>query len=98
MQLSQKRKLFSQLFFEFSKFRFNFEYFLKKDDPHSWCIFELAESEKGQLDKCLKSPVSEHPSISNMVNELKHCWNLNGSTFTIFFDPCEGNSVGKILS
>ena len=25
------------------------------------------------LDKCLKSPVSEDPWKSNMVNETKHC-------------------------
>ena len=30
MQLSQKRKIFSQFFFAFSKFRFNFEHFQKK--------------------------------------------------------------------
>ena len=35
MQLSQKQKKFSQLFCPFSKFRFNFEHFPKKDDPHS---------------------------------------------------------------
>ena len=35
MQLSQKRKIFSKLFFAFSKLRFNFEHFQKKDDPHS---------------------------------------------------------------
>ena len=32
MQLSQKRKIFSEFFFTFSKFRFNLEYFRKKDD------------------------------------------------------------------
>ena len=46
MQLSQKRKIFSQFFFAFSKFRFNFEHFQKKDDAHSCCIFELSDSEK----------------------------------------------------
>ena len=35
MQLSQKRKNVFQLFFAFSKFRFNFDNFEKKDDPHS---------------------------------------------------------------
>ena len=39
MQLSQKRKTFSEFFFffffAFSKFRFNFEHFQKKDDPQS---------------------------------------------------------------
>ena len=52
MQLSQKRKSFSQFFFffffffAFSKFRFNFEYFQENDDPHSGCMFELKDSEK----------------------------------------------------
>ena len=35
MQLSQKRKMFSEYFSTFSKFRFNFEHFQKKYDPHS---------------------------------------------------------------
>ena len=35
MQLSQNRKTFLNIFFAFRKFRFNFEYFQKKDDPHS---------------------------------------------------------------
>ena len=29
--------------------------------------------QKTWLDNCLKSPVSEDPSTSNMVNETKHC-------------------------
>ena len=46
MQLSQKRKSFCELFFAFSKFRFYFEHFQRKVDPHSWCIFGLTDSEK----------------------------------------------------
>ena len=46
MQLSKKRKMFSGLFFGFSKFRFNFEHFKKQEDPDSRYIFELADSEK----------------------------------------------------
>ena len=42
-------------------------------------------------DKYLKSLDSEDPSTSNMGNGLKHYWNLNDSTFTIFIDPCEEN-------
>ena len=52
---------------------------------------------KTWLDKCLKSPASEDASRSNMVNGAKHCWNLNGSTFTLFVGHCESNSVGKSL-
>ena len=35
MELSQKRKIFWKVFFAFLKFRFNFENFQKKYDPHS---------------------------------------------------------------
>ena len=31
---------------------------------------------KRWLDQCLKSPVSEDPTKSNMVNTPKHCSNL----------------------
>ena len=30
-----------------------------------------------------------------MVNGQKHCRNLNGSTFTIFVDHCEGGGLAK---
>ena len=46
MQLTQKRKILSELFFAFCKFRFYFEHFQKRDDPNSWCIFELRDSKK----------------------------------------------------
>ena len=44
-------------------------------------------------NKFLKSPVSEDPSTSNMVNEAKYCSKRKGNTFTIFIDHSEGNSV-----
>ena len=53
---------------------------------------------KTWLDKCLKSPVLEDPSTSDMVNGRKHCWSLNDNTFTIFIYPCERNAVGKTSS
>ena len=46
---------------------------------------------KPWLDECLKSPVSEEPSKSSMVNGSEHCLNLNHSPFNIFIDQCEGN-------
>ena len=49
------------------------------------------------LKKCLKNPVSEDPSTSNMVNGPKHCCNVEDGSFTIFIDHCEHNSVGKSL-
>ena len=46
---------------------------------------------KTWLDNCLERPISENLSTDNMVNGPKHCFNLNGSTFTIFIDHCEDN-------
>ena len=42
-----KKKVFlSFFFFEFSKFKFHFESFQKKNDAHTSYIFELTDSEK----------------------------------------------------
>ena len=46
--LFQKRKTFSQLFFEFSKSTLNFEHFQRKDQPPSRIIFQITVSEKGE--------------------------------------------------
>ena len=46
------------------------------------------------LEKCLKSPVSEDPLTSDMVNGPNRWCKLNDSTFTIFIDPCE-DSYGR---
>ena len=42
-----------------------------------------------------ESPVSEDAPKSNMVNGPNHCFNLNGSTVSIFSNLFEGNRVGK---
>ena len=45
MQLSQESKTFSLFFAAFSKSTLNFKYFEKKDDPHSFCISKITDSE-----------------------------------------------------
>ena len=45
MQLSQKRKTFSESFAAFSKSSLNFQHFDKKDDPHRFLISEITDSE-----------------------------------------------------
>ena len=84
MQLSRKQQKLSQFSFPFRKSRFNFEHSQKKRWPSSLMYFWTYGLRKMWLDKCLKSTFSEDPSKSNMVNEPKHCWNLNDSTFTIY--------------
>ena len=47
MQVSRKQKSFSDFFAAFLKSNLNSEPFQKKkDEPHSWCIFEITEPEK----------------------------------------------------
>ena len=50
------------------------------------------------LDKCLKSPLSDNPSTSNMLNGPKLCSKLNDRTFTMFIDSRDSNSGWKSLS
>ena len=45
MQLSQRRKTFSEFFAAFWKSGVNFECFEKKDDPDSFCISKITDSE-----------------------------------------------------
>ena len=98
IQLSHKRKIFSEFSFAFSKFRFNFKHFQNKRWP-SWLMYFWTYALRNTwLDKCLKSPVSEDHSRSNMVNGPKHSKNLGNCTFTIFIDHCEVNSIWKSLS
>ena len=46
VQLSEKQKKFSEFFAAFFKSILHFERFEKKDDPHSFCISEITDSEK----------------------------------------------------
>ena len=93
MQLSQKEKFLPDFLLAFSKLRCNFEHFQQKDEPHRSWTYRLRET---SWDKCLKSPVSEDPCRSNMVNVPKHYWDLNDNIFTKFIEHCEGNSVKKV--
>ena len=52
---------------------------------------------KTSLDQRLKTPFSEDPPKSNMVNAPKRCSNLKESLFTIFIDNWEGNCPTKSL-
>ena len=99
MQLSQKRKTFSTFFFFFCIFAIQIQFwtFSKKRWPSELMCSWTSGLRKTWLDKCLKSPVSEDPLRSNMINAPGHSWNLIESTFTIFSNHCEDNSVGKSL-
>ena len=97
IQLSQKQKTFSQFLCAFLKSLLNFKYFEKKMTPRDF-VFPKLRTPKTWSDKCLKSPLSDDPLTSNMVNVPKHCSNLHHSIFIIFIDHCQVNWVGKRLS
>ena len=53
--------------------------------------------EKAELLKWTEKLVSEHLLTVNMLKDPKHCLNLHGSIFSIFFDHSERESAQKIL-
>ena len=61
-------------------------------------VFRKLRSPKTWSDKCLKSPVSDDPLTSNMVNVQKRSWNQHHSIFSIFIDHRQVNWVPKSLS
>ena len=61
-------------------------------------VFPKLQTRKTKSYKRLKSPASEDPSTSSMVNLSKQCWNLHHSNFIMFSDYFQVNWVGKCLS
>ena len=49
------------------------------------------------LDKGLKSRVSEDNKTNNTANGLKHCCNLNGSTFAILLSALKVGALEKVF-
>ena len=47
MHFSQKHNIFSEFFSKFFKAALTFEKFQKEDHPHSLCISEITETERG---------------------------------------------------
>ena len=61
-------------------------------------VFSKLRTPKTLSDKRLKSPNSEDPSKSSMVNVSKKFLNLRHNTFIILIDHFLGNCVGRSLS
>ena len=97
MHLSQKQKLVLYFFAHFWNLQKILNIF-KKRSPSNPLHFRNYGLWKTLLDKCLKSPVSGALITGNVVNEPKHCVNLNDSTFTICIDHFQDDWVAKGLS
>ena len=99
LQLYKKRKIFSDFFLFFFFHFLNWDAFFnifKEKWPSQVNYFWIYGLGKTWLEKCLKSLVSDDPSTRKTGNSVIHCWNLSGSTFTIFIDHSEGYSLWKI--
>ena len=48
------------------------------------------------LDQCLKSPVSEDPTKSNMVNAPKHCSNLKDTSLPYLLITAQSIVLKKV--
>ena len=97
MLLSENEKMISEYFSAFPKSTSNLQYFEKKIWALEIICFWNYRLQKAGLLKCLKSPVSEHLWTVNMLKGPKHCINLHGSIFVIFFDHSERKSARKTL-
>ena len=96
MELYKKQNIFLIFFLDF----WNLQYILNILNNETTLIdflFPKLRPAKTLSEKCLKSPVSEDPSTSNMINMLKHCWNLNHCTFILLIDHWKFSLVGKSL-
>ena len=95
MHLSQKRKIFSEIFSVVFESSLNFQYF-QKTITLVIMYFRNYRPRNTCLGKCLKTPVWEDVSTGDMANSPKHWFNLNESAFTSSSDQCEGNGVAKV--
>ena len=94
MQISQKERFSQNFFLHFRNLDCIFNIF-KRKLTFIANVFPKWGNSEIWLDKYPKSTTSEHRCRSNMVNGVKHCWNLNGGTFIIFIDHSEDNWVRK---
>ena len=92
---SRKQKIFSGFFIAFLKCAWNLEHFQKKYEYSSLINYEIIDTEKTWLLKRLKGLASEHHSLMNVLTGSKHCWNLHGTTITLFSCQLEVNWVAK---
>ena len=97
MQLCQKQKTFPHFLLHFWNLSLILNSLKKKMSLIAFAFPKLW-TPKTYSYKCLKSPVSEDPSTSSMVNVPNHFKNLRHNIFIIFIDHCQVNWVGKTHS
>ena len=96
MQLSQKLKDFHNFLLHFQNLLEILNIFKKKMTLKAHLFLRLLPAKNVVRYMC-KSPTSDYPSKSNMVNGSQLCLNLSESTCSIFVAQREGNLVAKSL-
>ena len=96
MQLSKNPRSFIKFLLHLWILQSEFKYFEKKVTLIAGVI-PKSQTVEAVVNKCLKSPVSEHPVTVNMLMGPKHMWNLHDSTVIIIFHPYEPKLLGKCL-
>ena len=72
-------------FFRISEIYIKFGILWKRRWSSKVIYFWNFRLQKARLLKWLKSPLPEHSWLANMLNGPKHCLNVHGSIFVIFF-------------
>ena len=96
MQLSRNQKKFFNFFRHFWELHKILNTF-KKIWAAEMISYRNYRVEKAELLKWTKNLVWEHLSTVKMLKDPKHCLNLHGSIFVIFFDHSERKSAPKTL-
>ena len=92
IQLSQKPKIYADVFIAFLQSTLNLEHFEK--NIHIASVF-LKLLTKDVLTKCMAGLLSANPRAMKMLTSPKNCSNLHKSTFMLLFHHSGPNCVRK---
>ena len=98
-QLRQKQSFFLS-FCWICEIYFKFWTFWKKKMSLIAYVLPKLETAREMVnwEKCLKSPISEHPWTANMLKGPRHCWNMCDRIFIISLHTSVTKWVQKCLS
>ena len=96
IKLSEKPSTFFDIFLPFFESTLNLQCLKRKKRASSLKYFSSYWIRKMCLFNCITGIVSESPLVVNMLMSLENSWNLQKSTFILFFLHSVPNWVRKI--
>ena len=91
------KKSFLNFFLHFQDLHKILNAFKKQVQPERWFLSKIIAWKKRSYLSAQKATVSEHLWTVNMLKGPKHCLNMDGSIFVMFFDHSEKKSPPKSL-